>query len=766
MKKVKISRRNFIKSVGALSALAATCSSSVLLKNNLSDAEASVNYLNDFKLSDYEIIKTYCRFCGAACGVNAFVRNGRFVKLDGMTEHPLTRGMLCSKGNAGVQHVYAPDRLKYPLKRAGERGDGNYKRITWDEALDTVAEKMLELKEKYGAESVVLARGSNSAGPVGEWRDYIRRLFQAYGSPNDTSYSSHICGNFGGFPWRDVYGGRPYADIDNTNCMLFWGSDPSVSSRGQNFYHQPFKMMEAKDRGAKIISVDPMLSGTAAIADLWIPLRPGTDGALALGMANIIINENLHDQAFIDQWTVGFEEYKQYVKQFTPEKVAEITWVPKDKIIELARTFGSSKSACIVFGHGMAPHTNAGNGARAITMLIALTGNVDIPGGQCFNVYGSTSVRGVRDSSLISDEQRNKRLDLASGVTYPHYSSFTPRTLYNTLLTEKPYPIKGIYNTGCGSFMTEVDSKLGREAFMQAEFIVCCDIFMSPVAQIADIVLPNSSPYESEMINGYYTGAFSPPYVQLRRAVIEPLYESWPEPKLTFELAKRLGYGDLFWDGDVEACFNWQLEDLGITVEELRNHPEGIVVGKYTPKYYTYIDTGFRTPSGKVEFTSGVLANAGMDPLPVYEEPWESPVSQPGTAKEYPLIFNTAKKNLWAGTMHKNLPWIRELEPDPVIEINPTTAVKLGIEDGEWVIVESPRNAIKLKARYFEGTHPEVVRCFHGFWQSCPGLNKPGYGYDGANANSLPHLETECPIGGGSSNRSSLCKVRKLKEGE
>lgn len=700
-------------------------------------------------------IKTYCRMCAVGCGMNAYVADGRFVRVEGMPEHPISNGRLCPKGNAAPQFVYEPNRLTYPMKRIGEKGEGKWERITWDEALDTIATKLKEVKERYGAEAVFFQHGTVS-GLTSEWKEYFYRLANLFGSPNRIM-TGHVCSRPRALGHSLTFGTSYTADYENTRCMMIFGSNPMASGP----VGEPVEILDAKERGAKLIVVDPRRTELAAKADIWVPLRPGTDGALVLGMLNVIINEDLYDHNFVNNWTVGFDELKGYVQQFTPERVEEITWVPAETVREVARMYATIRPACVAMGNALDQHTNNGQSIRAILLLPALTGNIEVAGGHVKFPSVPTNLTKIPLKEKLPPEMQRKRI---GGDKHPFYDDVVDAPLYEAMLTGKPYPVKAGITIGGNPIINNANSREGREAYKKLEFLVVVDVRMTPTAELADIVLPATTPFESEFVKTY------PGYIMLRKEVVKPLGECWSDMKIMFEIAKKLGLGQYFWDGDVEKGLDYMLEPSGITVEALRRKPEGISYPLPPVRYKTYeeIDPktgkpkGFKTTSGKVEIYSSTMKQYGYDPLPVYKEPAESPVSTPDIAKDYPLILTSGgRESVYFHSQFRALPRLREVVPYPYVEINPKKAKELGIEDGDWVIVESPRGSIKVKASYFDGIDPRVFQVSRGWWQGCEELGLLGHGWDGANVNLLIDNKARDPVNGSSAMRSSLCKVRR-----
>lgn len=680
------------------------------------------------------VAKTACRLCGARCGLLVHLNGDRIVRIDGDREHPLSRGYLCPKGEAIVQLTYAPDRLTYPLRR---ESDG-WKRISWNEALDTIADRLKEVKESYGAEAVVIHKGQ--AVGIGEIKSYMQRFCNLFGTPNFSSSGSqcHVATVMGNVL---TLGYVPVPDYENARCIIVWGSNPAASS--------PLNaeaIFENQGRGAKLIVIDPATTSMAARADIHIRIRPGADGALALGMLNVILSEGLYDKEFVEKWTTGFDKLAELVKEYPPERVGEITWVPAEAIRETARVYGTARPACVKLGNALEHHTNAVQSIRAISILQAVTGNLDVPGGALMR-------RGARLLDITLREKRPSTAKPVGTSEHPLFCEFRAEAQANLLpeamLTGRPYPVKAMIVIGANPVLTFPNAQKTGKAFRELDFLVVMDLFMTETAKLADIVLPAATFLERTELCDY--GRFGAiPRLALLNKVIPEQRNCWPDWKFWFELARRMGYSEHFPWRDVEEAIDFQLKPLGLTVEDLKKEPTGVAYSRNG--YKKYEKEGFRTPSGKVEIYSERLEELGYDPLPPYREPNEGPVSTPDVARSYPLILTSGARVLeYVHSRLRNLPRLRQLVPDPWVEIHPKTAGELGIRDGEQVVVESPRGSIKVKARIAPGLDPRVIRIPHGWGE--------------ANVNVLTDDGARDPISGFPAFRSLLCRIKK-KEGK
>jgi len=703
-----------------------------------------------------EIKKTICQmgnhaYC--ACGLDVYVRDGKIIRVKGTKDNPTNRGTLCPKALAIPQLEYNPARLKYPLKRTGERGEGKWQRVSWDEAFDILVSTLGKLKERHGPESLYFHQGGGAGWET--IKDFIERFLSAYGSPNYGNHS-HLCGAPKSIATNSTYGGgKPGPDWEHTSCMLIWGYNPfwtSLCNHGR-------RIMEAKQRGASLIVIDPRFTPTASKADIWVQQRPGTDGALALGIANVIISEGLHDAEFIRKWTEGFEEFAELARKYPPERVAEITWVPAEIIRKVAVTYASSKPAILWDVNGVEQHTNAVQTLRTLAILSVITGNLDVPGGLILDPEGSerrkTRNLSLRPGSWGEIEQLFSRSIARYIMEYKIFGCRTNDAVCS-LETGEPYRIKAMLVEAGDPLLSLPNYQRTRDAFQKLEFLAVHDVFMTRSAEIADLVLPAATFLERTMlVKHMFEGRprADAGFLGLQDKVVEPLAECRSDLNFLLELGKRMGYQELFpWTGE-EDIVNWELEPLGLTAEDLRKN--GVIVREYDQRtlYGKYQDFSAGLPSKKIEIYSGIFERYGHDPLPEYHEPAESPLSRPDLTDRYPLICQaTIKPGLFTHAQHRTLPFLKEIMPEPWIEINTEKANELGISDGDIVEVESPRGSLKIKARLTRGIDPRVVSMTHGWGQA--------YAH-GVITNLITPDEEECPVSGANGNRSFLCRVSK-----
>jgi anaerobic selenocysteine-containing dehydrogenase len=682
-----------------------------------------------------EKIKTLCQACLYSCGIEAYVEGGKIIKIKGMPEHPVNKGRLCPKGANIINWVYSPERLKYPLKKE----NGEWKRISWDEALDTIALKLREIKETHGAKAVASLFGMVFFVQGRISKELMQRFWDVYGTPNIFSTDS-MCYRVRCAAQAMTFGGRavPDLEIGNTNCLVFWAHNPHASQPPLDW-----RLTSKNLEGKKIIVIDPRKTLIAEKAHIHIKPRPGTDCALALGMLNAIISRGLYDREFVKNWTFGFDKLKEHVKDYQPEKVEKITWVPKEKIIEAAEVFAKTKPACIHQSWGTLDQTTAGfYTTRATSILQIITGNYDIPGGWIKHIeppYRSPRLPQMVEDIPIGIDSFPLHNKVGERVFGEGHGMFLP----DAILKGEPYPIKAAIITGTNPLLTWPNTEKFEEALKKLDFLVVMDLFMTDTAKLADIVLPAASFLERDEWP-HFPFVLGVPYIMFRKKVIE-FEECWPDIKFWMELAKRMGYEKYFPWKDVYEYMDYVMEPSGLTVKYLREEvPNGLF---WTPvKYKKYETDGFPTPSKKIEIYSETLEKMGYEPLPVHIEPLESPISTPELAKEYPLILTTGSRLLeFLHSEHRNVEKLKKKTSKPLAEINRKTALQYGIKDGDKIIVETKRGSIEIKAKVTEDIVSDVVNISHG-WQE-------------ANVNILTDERPANTVGGQPALTALLCRI-------
>jgi len=696
------------------------------------------------------VTRSHCRMCHGGCGVLVYTRNGKAVKISGDPDCPINHGTLCSKGIASTQLAYHPDRLTYPVKRIGPKGSGQWKRISWDEALDTIASRILKYKEKFGAESIVMGYGTGRENEA-----VIYRFANLLGSPNVLT-AGHFC--YGPRIATSILtcGTNPIVDYENDpKCIMVWGNN-LVISNPDCYKGEPFSV--SLNKGAKLIAVDPRLTRIAARADIWLQLRPGTDTALALGMINVIVNEELYDRGFVEKYVHGWEPLVNRVNEYPLDKVARITWVPKVKIREAARLFATVKPAAIQWGVAIEQQITCADNNRALMALMGITGNIDIPGGQMlFKSPEIINVGRFGAHRMLPEEQKKKRLGGDRFRLAGNFAIINPKCVWDAILQEKPYPVKMLFFISSNPVITRANAKEVYRALEKVEFMAVSDFFLTPTAELADIVLPAATWLEMDYIGDFWKRHG---YLLPRRKVIQ-VGECRSDHEMLNDLGHRVGQGEYWWD-TFEGGLDYILEPTGITWKEFKktDYMRGEV------RYEKYKQTGFSTPTRKFEIFSTVLDSWGIDPLPQFTEPPESPYSTPELYKKYPYIIITGRRLPgFFHTENRQLPWMRELHRDPVVEIHPDTAKKEGIREGDWVVIESPRGSIRQRAKIFAGIDPKVVSAEHGWW--FPEIKDPGHGWEESNINILTDNSYEAcdPAMGATPVRTLLCRIFPEKKG-
>jgi anaerobic selenocysteine-containing dehydrogenase len=656
---------------------------------------------------------------------------------------------LCAKGLAGLQQVYNPARIQYPLIRTGARGEGKWRRISWDEALSAIAARLNEIKGKFGPEAIAVGQGTGRHHFA-----FTIRFANALGTPNWCAPGQAQCFlprvtasklTFGDLIICDYYGKT------HPGCILVWGHNPVHTSPDGEM---AFRFLDSWKAGSKIITVDPRLSETAAISDLWLQIRPGTDAALALSMIHVIIAENLYDQDFINSWTVGFDLLRERVGNCTPQWAEKITWIPAEKIVQAARMFATSRPSCLEWGVALEQTPNCLQNLRALSVLTALTGDIDTPGGDIFGMHILRHFPTGYDQ--LSNEIHERRLGADRFKLLSSREALVPSahapTVFRAMITGEPYPIKAFLVFGNNSLLTYANPREVRQALLNLDLLVVTDLYLTPTAELADIVLPAASWLEVNLVRGYPLRAENVALVQQK---ITQVGEARQDQEIMIDLIRRLKSP---WGTEsLEEVINYQLQPLGVNFEEMKER--GFV--SVPLSYLKYQKSGFATPSGKIELYSSVLKRLGYDPLPAYAELPESPVSDPELNKEYPLILTTGTKSpVFFHSEGRQIPNLREIEPDPLVDINPKTAGKLGIKEGSWVWIETPRGRIRQKARLTDGIDPRVIHTPHGWW--FPEQAGPDHGLWQSNANVLTRNGPPYdPAMGTYQLRALLCRIYK-----
>ncbi len=726
-----------------------------------------------------EIRRSYCGLCHPRCGMSLHIEDGKVVKITGDPDHPITRGALCERGRLMLDHIYHPQRLNYPLKRVGERGEGRWQRVTWDQALDEVAGKLSNLKDEYGAETLAFTHGTKRTY---HWD--CRRFFNLFGSPNTCGVNT-ICMCPSYATEYATYGGMVMgSEIMGARCIVLWGNNASKSSP-VGLYPQ---ILKARKNGAKLIVIDPRRTQEAEMADLWLQIRPGADLALMLGWIRHIIANDLYDHDFVANWTVGFEELKAAVASYVPEKVSGITGLPVDLILEAANAYATISPAVIPFGLGLDKQgVNSTQCARGRAILRAITGNVEVPGGDVFSLAGE--VGKIRDAEylerndLIPESQRAKQLgareypffgfpgwekNSAANKKLPEGYVMAPeawhsnlahaREVMNAILTGKPYPVTAAITLANNPLLALPNTQRVFEALKALRLYVVMDYYMTPSAALADYVFPASTTVEQPEL--WLTSRFCVACPQ----GIEPIAERRNSYDFYRGLGVRLGQEEYWPWKTVEEVYDHCLEPVGLTFQQLAK--QNGVLGKM--EYRRYEKFGFGTPSGKVELKSSIFEELGAAPLPEYHEPPWSPVSSPELAEEYPLILITGSRFMpMYHSEQRQIEKARKKVPDPLVSIHPATAEKLGLSEGDWAVISTPQGSIRQRVKISDAIHPNMADIQHSWWFPERDPNLPSlFGVFESNANMLCPDDPEfcSPEIGCWPHSALLCRIEKERE--
>ena len=739
----------------------------------------------EWQEGEYTVYRNYhwtAPGCHNACGQIVYVKNGKIVKVEGDPDDPYSQGRMCARCLNLPEAYYNEHRVKYPMKRAGERGENKWERISWDEAYDIIVEHVKDIWENYGSQSIVAMQGTG--------RNIIWQTpffaFSALKTPNfalgflsgdscmlpRNSAQAFVMGD----PTIVDMGQQFEAGMDDPRwecpkCIIIWGNNPLVSNGDGFLGHW---IVEAMKRGAELVTVDPELTWLAAHSKYWLNIRPGTDGALALAMLNVIINENLYDAEWTEKWTFGFDELVERVQEYPPAKVAEICGIPKEKIVGAARFYATAKPASIQWGLAIDMHPHGVPTAQAITIMTGITGNLDVPGGnlivrQCYNIDAGYRTgwglldKKLQDIILVQDESHSLSIT----------GSASPDAVLEAIESEKPYPVKMLFLQTTNP-IANMGAEAPRvyEAMKKVPFNVVVDYVVTPTAvACADIFLPCAMGHERNSFRNWWF-----PLRSIRQ--LTQYYECKSDETIIVELGRRLDkelydslgiYDDvtlidwvfhnsprpgLIWPEYYRGGFDELKEDYCSYHEwPYRKYEKGLLREGMD---------GFSTVTGQMEIHSLVYEHMGIDPLPNWDEAPESPVSTPLLAQEYPLVLTTGQRS-WAffHSENRQLPTMREIHPDPRVTINTKLAERMGISEGDWVWIENRRGRCKQRAQLSDYLREDVVRAEHGWWFP----EKKGDELFRVFDSNINNLTTMCVIGEssyGAPYKCTLCKIYKV----
>lgn len=698
-----------------------------------------------------EIIKTYCKLCNCKCGILVYKEKGRIQKIEGDPDNLKNKGTLCIKGRSMLEFIYDNDRTKYPMKKVNHK----WIRLSWEDALNEIAERLIFFKDSLGPESVALYRGMT----VYSWLldIYFKKFMNFYGSPNTFSNAA-LCISSRVIAEKYTFGKGVElgSDFVNSKCILLFGSNPVVSGMHRKKMITD-DILKAKKEGAKLIVVDPKRTEIASKADIYTTIRPGTDGVLILSLINVILENNLFDNDFILKHVYGFDKLRNLVKDYTPEKVEEICWVNSKIIKKIAHMFSTIKPACADKRQGVIHHENGTQTCRAIDILNAITGNIDIKGGVIcltkliypfnetyneltFKSRLSTKVKSISEENLITQN--------------------FPTDIPKAIIQEKPYPIKALIVVGANPLLAWPNSQIVEKALKKLKFLVSIDVYKNETASFADIILPAATFLEKIDIQPPELGI--PRIFQLQQQAIEPLGESWSEFKIIKELAIKMGFGEYFNENE-EELIDSILNPWGLSVDILKQEDSGIIFEPRPTGFYR--KNGFPTKTGKIELFSNELESLGFDPMPDFKGLTISPISKYDALKEYPLVLVTGNRLIatYLSFLH-NLPTLHRIVPKNWIEMHPKTAQERNIRQGELVLVKTTKGSIKLEAKLNANTDPRIVIIPYGWGHYYDGSWKLANSDPGENVNILTDDNLVDKMSGMPNYKSLLCEVEKFSE--
>ena len=713
--------------------------------------------------------RAMCGICAAGCWVIVtYDSEGKIKSV--RADETSNLGAICKVGENSRDIVYSKDRLLYPMKRRGPKGSYEFERITWDQAYETIVAKLNQIKQESGPEATAIYTGSGSFEsafcdlyqPDGVAVSSAASVLFPFGSPNTLGVGALCYVSFAMIAPHVTMGGmfiNMFSDIENAKLIVIWGKNPAAHCPPHDF----IKIEEAHRRGAQIVVIDPRKTVMAKYSNAeWIPIRPGTDGALALGLCNVIIEEELYDEEFVSNWTVGFEDFDRYIQHFRPEVVEGITGVPAETVRSLARRIATTSGVAPVMYSGLEYSDGAVQAIRATMVLWALAGQLDVPGGHCFSMAQNRFP--INREGLIPNPDVRKAAGYNNFPIYTKYrGEFHANILPDAVLEKKPYPIRLLISLGASIITSWPQSDIWRKTLQSLDFLVCIDRQLTADAAYADIVLPAVTYYEIESYMVYGS------VFRIREKVIEPIGEARNDFFILSELARRLGYGHLY-PQTVGEILSRVLEGSGFTPEDVRAAGGTVQIPTIMMQYKKWEkgllradgQPGFETPSGKFEISSSILEEHGYDALPIYVEPGESPISQPQLAKRFPLVFNSgARSNVDLHTLHHTIPALSEEKPVPTVMINTLDAKKRGIENGDLIHIRTKRGQVGMYAFVTDDIVQGAIEA-SGMGGGAVGPKA----WRDACINDLTDLQRYDPISGFPVYKALLCDVVKSADGD
>lgn len=712
--------------------------------------------------------KGICGICSAGCWIIAeYDKRGRIKKIRAEEGSPM--GMICRLGEHAEEIIYSKDRLTYPMKRVGEKGSYQFERITWDQAYDEMVENLTSIKDKYGAEANAIYTGvgcfelsfCDIFQPRGVAVSSASSVLFPFGSPNTMGVGALCYVSFGMIAPHVTMGRMfmdTFSDIENSELIVIWGTNPATDLPPVDMK----RILHSQKKGAQVVVIDPRRTAAAKMTGgKWIPIRPGTDGALALGMINVVVEEELYDDDFVQKWTVGFDGLVKYVQHYRPQIVEQITGIPKEDIIYLARKIASAKGVSQLMYTGMEYSNSGVQNIRAALILWALTENLDVPGGLCFSMDKNKFP--INKEGLVQNPDTGPRLGKDRFPIYIKYRDEAHAiALPDSVLKGVPYKIRSLIIQGSSITTSWPNPGIWKKTLNGLDFLVTIDRQLTADSAYADLVLPATTYFENISYMTYGS------LFRIRERMIEPLGEARSDVAILSGLAKRLGYGHLY-PQDEEELLESALKGSGFTLQQVREAGGTVSIDSEMMQYKKWEkgqlrkdgEPGFDTPSTKFEIASSILDEYGYDSLPKYAEPSEGPVSKPRLAKKYPLVFNSGSRvNTSFHTQHHNIKGLYEHRPEPTVMINDKDAKERGIENGERAVIKTPRGKVVLRAIVTGDIKQGCIDANH----ACGGPLGPEE-WRSSNINDLTDLKNYDPISGFPVYKSLLCEVSKINEG-
>ena len=666
--------------------------------------------------------RAMCSTCDMYCSVVTESKKGRVVRVRS-SDNPIFRDNICMKAIVAPKGYANPNRIMHPLKRVGERGSGEWQQVTWEEAYADIGSRLKRIVAEHGPEAWAVSSSQwNTATDHG----LDRRVMNHIGSPNWTSGVALCAGNTAAIN-RYTYGWYPSADIANSKCVVLFGHNP----RRHSWTAMYNLIKKAQANGAKLIVADPRRSSSAERADIWLPLKVGSDTAMMFGFLKVIIDEGLYDKDFVLNWTIGFEELKERVNEYPLERVAQLTGCDPEMIAKAARMYATTGPAVIPWTPITDMQRNSTSAIRLQGILRSICGYLDIPGGETLQGYPPNFINEsmIEMHEVLSEEQKAKQLgsDEHPAFTYRGQDQFReptkrvwgqeyanicngcamtpPSSIFRAMAGEGPYPVKAFFFLGNNPIMSYANMNLIIKGMMNQDLIVAHEQFMTPSAQLADYVLPGDSWLERPVLmdGGGWTAVMR---------ISEKSMEPPGECRSTFDfwkgLAGALDRPEIVpWD-TLEDFHDYRLAPMGVTWKEFS---ESVDVHFEPPEFRKYRKTGFATPSGKVELKSSALEALGFDPLPYFRE-------EPELDPEYPLkLFTGVREDGFFQTGHRHIEEMRARHPEPQAFVSPGTAEKYSLQEDEWIEVENELATISMQVAIKDAMPDDLVRIPHGWWK-------------------------------------------------